>query len=99
MPALAELWLHDNMLSRTIPSELGQATSLVNVFLDSNRLSGSLPSTLSQLSLLQSLRVFQNELTGTISSELCMMKSNGGLEYLAADCLSEMECDCCNNCY
>ena len=85
--------------SGTIPEELGELESVVNVYLHENKLRGSLPSTLIKLSQLGSLRLYENDLTGDISPDLCELKSHSSLGYIAADCVSKMECTCCDKCY
>ena len=60
-----ELDLGDNQISGTIPSNLGELTSLTNLSLFTNRLTGSVPS-LSGLSNLKELSLSGNSLVGTI---------------------------------
>jgi hypothetical protein len=54
----------------TIPSGLGQVSTLQDLFLYDNYLNGTIPSELGQISTLQSLRLEYNALTGKIPSEL-----------------------------
>ena len=60
-----ELDLGDNQISGTIPSNLGELTSLTNLSLFTNRLTGSVPS-LSGLSNLKELSLSGNGFVGTI---------------------------------
>ena len=64
------LWLHNNQLSGSIPSELDNLTSLTELYLYNNRLSGIVPSELGNLSNLVRLRLYNNQLSGSIPSEL-----------------------------
>ncbi|WP_428277985.1 hypothetical protein [Candidatus Palauibacter sp.] len=71
--------LRDNGLTGSIPPEIGNFESLVNLFLISNDLTGSLPSELGELARLEYLDVSSNMLTGSLSSELGELAR---LEYL-----------------
>ena len=59
-----------NALTGTIPSELGQLTSLTNMDLSYNSLTGTIPSELDQLTALTYMNLYSNSLNGTIPSEL-----------------------------
>jgi len=60
---LIKLYLHQNELSGSIPSELGNLSNLESLILSYNNLSGNLPSELSNLSNLTLLEVNHNQLT------------------------------------
>ena len=57
-------------LTGTIPTELGELTSLQSLRLDRNSLSGTIPSELGNLTKLTRMDLWNNELSGTIPSEL-----------------------------
>ena len=57
-------------LTGTIPTELGELTSLQFLRLDRNSLSGTIPSELGNLTNLTEMYLWNNELSGTIPSEL-----------------------------
>ena len=67
---VVEMELTYERLSGTIPSELGDLSSLTNLHLGGNRLSGTIPPELGKLSSLTSLRLDWNKLRGPIPSEL-----------------------------
>jgi Leucine-rich repeat (LRR) protein len=67
---ITEIRLKKNNLTGTIPSELGQLTSMKYLSLDTNKLSGNIPSQLGNLSNLEYLYLSGNQLTGTIPAEL-----------------------------
>ena len=75
MTSLQRLYLYDNQLTGTIPSELGSLTSLLYLSLWSNQLTGAIPSELGDLTNLQRLYLYDNQLTGTIPSELGSLTS------------------------
>ena len=65
-----------NSLTGTIPSELGDLSSIERLYLGANLLTGTIPSALGNLSSVERLVLGNNSLTGTIPSEL------GGLSNL-----------------
>jgi len=67
---LTELSLSSNNLVGTIPSGLGDLTTLTTLQLGSNSLSGSIPTELGNLTALEYLSFYNNSLTGTIPAQL-----------------------------
>ena len=57
-------------MSGTIPSEIGNLTSLRDLELDDNQLSGTIPSEIGNLTSLRDLELDDNQLSGTIPSEI-----------------------------
>ena len=104
---LKDLVLSMNSLTGTIPTHLGRLTTLTNLYLSQNDLTGTIPLALTQLINLEDLWLFKNNLTGQVPLGFCEAPftdwiSNG--EYgdiyrLYADCLSEVQCDCCDRCW
>ena len=64
------LFLTDNLLTGTIPPELGALESLTDLWLNSNSLSGSIPPALGNLAKLENLILSLNSLDGSLPSEL-----------------------------
>uniref|UniRef100_A0A0E0CHJ8 Receptor kinase-like protein Xa21 n=1 Tax=Oryza meridionalis TaxID=40149 RepID=A0A0E0CHJ8_9ORYZ len=64
------LWLRQNKLSGTIPSEIGNLKSLSVLYLDENMFSGSIPPTIGNLSNLLVLSLAQNNLSGLIPDSI-----------------------------
>ena len=64
------LALEGNQLTGSIPSELGNLTSLQYMSLWENQLTGPIPPQLGQLTNLSSTHLFSNQLTGEIPPEL-----------------------------
>ena len=102
--ALKELALYLNQLTGTIPSELGQLTALTLLNLRSNQLRGSIPVTLTQLVELKNIYLYNNLLTGQVPSGFCeapfpnwRASAYDGNKFVA-DCMSEVQCDCCDQC-
>jgi Leucine-rich repeat (LRR) protein len=46
---LVELWLDDNHLTGTIPSEIGALTNLASLSVSNNALTGTIPTTIANL--------------------------------------------------
>jgi serine/threonine protein kinase len=72
--------LPSSSLTGTIPTEIGNLTTLVRVDLSRNSLSGCLPESLGQLTDMVYLDVSNNALTGTIPTSFSFLDS---LQYLA----------------
>ncbi|MBW2731126.1 MAG: hypothetical protein JRH20_01965, partial [Deltaproteobacteria bacterium] len=67
---ITQLHVSGDVLTESIPLELGQLTNLTRLSLDSNRLSGNIPPELGQLTSLTQLHLFSNSLSGSIPLEL-----------------------------
>jgi hypothetical protein len=72
---LKKLDLSLNLLSGTIPTEIGLLSSLTDLHLDGNGLEGTLPSEIGMLTSAVTIRTFQNFLNGTIPKELGYLTS------------------------
>eukprot|EP00903_Cladosiphon_okamuranus_P018178 g16724.t2 len=64
------LTIWNNLLSGSIPGELGQLTALQRLFFATNQLTGSIPPELGRLAALQRLELLENKLTGSIPPAL-----------------------------
>eukprot|EP00850_Spirogloea_muscicola_P017620 SM000153S01609 [mRNA] locus=s153:192329:197990:+ [translate_table: standard] len=67
------LQLPGQQLTGTMPSSLGNLTSLTTLHLYNNNLSGSIPPTLGNLAQLSLLNLDNNTLTGSIPTTLCQL--------------------------
>jgi len=74
-----QLWLYNNSLGGTLPSDLGNLPNLLYLDLTSNHISGSIPVELGDLSNLEDLYLDDNWLTGSIPPELGNLSSLQGL--------------------
>ena len=63
---LQRLWLANNLVSGTVPTEYGTLTNLVDLQLHGDRLSGTLPTELGMLTALTELRLDSNSISGFI---------------------------------
>ena len=103
LTALTALYLWQNQLTGTIPSQFGQLTALTVLNLRSNRLTGTIPLVLTQLSNLNYLYIHNNNFTGQVPSGFCAAPfpdwRNTGNNALITDCISEVQCDCCDVCF
>ena len=70
---LRGLYIHDNPLGGTIPSELGQLTRLRRLWIHSSNLTGTIPPELANMANLGTLNLRGNGLTGSIPTELGRM--------------------------
>jgi Leucine-rich repeat (LRR) protein len=64
------LWLDDNKITGTIPTQLGLLTELASISLTNATLRGKIPTELGMLSGLRRLWLYSNELTGSVPAEL-----------------------------
>jgi hypothetical protein len=64
------LYLYNNELTGSIPSEFGKFKNLYSLYLNNNQLSGSIPVELSDLTSLSVLYLNNNQLSGEIPSNL-----------------------------
>ena len=71
-PKLELLWISDNpKLSGTLPTYLGEFTSLVSLSVYNTSVAGSIPTTIyTSLSKLNSLRLYKSKFTGSISEDI-----------------------------
>ncbi|KAL3538477.1 hypothetical protein ACH5RR_001843 [Cinchona calisaya] len=77
----------------TIPSEIGNLSSLQSINLDSNEFTGVIPPTLGKLSRVDRIYLENNKLQGYIPKELCQLKNLGDL-YLNDNMLQGSIPDC-----
>ena len=100
-----QLILWGDNLQGTIPSELGLLTALTWLSMSRNQLSGTIPTELTQLTNMEELYLYGNNLIGTVPSGFCAApfpdwRTDGQAgNKLYADCMSEIQCDCCDACY
>jgi Leucine-rich repeat (LRR) protein len=67
---VTRLYLSNNELDGSIPSEIGDLTSLQRLYLQNNELSSSIPAEIGDLASLQRLDLSNNQLSGSIPSEI-----------------------------
>ena len=92
-----QLSLDHNSLRGSIPTEIGNLTSLKGLFLKNNYLSGSIPTQIGSLTSLQFFYLYDNTLSGSIPDGVCDL--NPGNFYLQADCVNcnLSKAGCCYN--
>lgn len=69
---------------------------LEDLNLSYNSLTGSIPEVYSDFDGLKTLLVQGNNLEGVMPEDICSLSSVTALE---ADCVEEIICDCCTQCY
>jgi len=86
-----------NPIGGTIPESIGSGWPNLDSFrVWSTELSGKIPESLSSWNKLRVAEFNDTNLEGTVPSGMCDAE---GLEILAADCTSEIECSCCTACF
>jgi len=97
---LKGLSLTSCQLTGTIPTEFGNLDKLESVWLFNNTLTDSIPNEIGDMENLKLFQTEDNMLTGTMPESVCTNFESDvhPLSALATDCLTEVECDCCNCC-
>ncbi|XP_020096126.1 leucine-rich repeat receptor-like serine/threonine-protein kinase At1g17230 isoform X1 [Ananas comosus] len=67
---LKRLYIYRNQLDGTIPKELGDCRSAIEIDFSENRLAGTIPGELGRIQTLRLLHLFENRLQGRIPPEL-----------------------------
>ena len=67
---IVSIFMYNNNLIGTIPTEIGNFQYLRSLSLQSNQLTGQIPSSIGNISTLESLRLESNSLTGSIPLEM-----------------------------
>lgn len=76
MKNIFELWVDDNPeIVGTIPSEIGQISTMASLSVSSCGLTGQIPTEIGKLSLMQQMWFFGNWFTGSIPSEFAKLSS------------------------
>jgi len=98
---LASLSLTNATLTGTIPEEMGQLTDLHRLWLYSNQLTGTIPAALGSLANLEVVELHNNKLTGQMPQGVCDSVGKAEYEYksLTSNCISEVTCECCTECF
>ena len=77
---LATLWLDNNPIAKSIPTEIGLLTNLDDFSVTNADLTGSIPTEFGHLKKLKKIWLFNNKLVGTVPTQLSKLT---GLEVLA----------------
>ncbi|CAL1411618.1 unnamed protein product [Linum trigynum] len=75
LPNLTHLELSVNLLTGSIPPEIGLLANLIDLDFSLNQLSGPIPSEIGRLTNLQVLHIVENKLTGPIPDEIGRLES------------------------
>ncbi|GAX22969.1 hypothetical protein FisN_15Hh136 [Fistulifera solaris] len=99
LSTLRQLDLNDNALTGILSSEIGNMGNLTFLQIHQNQFEGTFPSALGRLSLLEAASFESNTFEGSIPASVCSLASDGPLASLSSDCLTEVECSCCTQCF
>ena len=81
-------------MTGTIPETLSELSELTKLNLDGNLFNGTLPLGLVDIESLKEVSLHGNEITGVIDESLCQGKT-----ILTSDCIEEVDCSCCTQCF
>jgi hypothetical protein len=103
---LTRVYLDNNALNGTIPSNYANPPGLQELFINNNMLTGTIPAvTETQFASLLEFTLQYNDLTGSMPNGICQLRESGVLGSLFSDCggqSPEIQCDfpdCCNRCF
>jgi hypothetical protein len=98
MPRIVELWIDLNpFIDGSIPSQVGDLTTLKSLSLTGNTLTGVLPTVLGRLTELRQLWLYDNSLSGPIPSELGNLARLGTLQLESNNLSGAMPSEVCSN--
>ena len=75
MSNLISIWLDNNSITMSIPTEIGKLTNLRSVSIANTKLTGTIPTEVGLLTNLQRLWLYKNNLTGTVPTEMELLTS------------------------
>jgi len=98
------LVLRGNSFSGRLPPSFAGLENLENLSLENNQFTGILSTELGTLSNLKYLQLQNNSFVNTsVPDEICALKQGffqfKKMRRLTADCLSKLNCSCCDKCY
>ena len=70
------MWLYDDSLFSSIPSNIGDLVFLDTLNLAYNQIIGGIPSSIGNLEKLNFLYLYSNQISGTIPDSICNIFSN-----------------------
>jgi hypothetical protein len=97
LTALTSFSVYDNALTGTLPVSIGQWTALTYFGVYINKMTGTIPASIGNWSQIQYAYFYYNEFTGTMPNYICTYIS--GNDQLLADCMREINCTCCTDCF
>jgi Leucine-rich repeat (LRR) protein len=85
-----------NGLTGTLPESIGQWTAMTYFNANNNKMTGTIPASIGNWSRIQVAYFDNNQFTGIMPNGICPNIRDG---LLYADCVSEITCTCCSDCY
>jgi hypothetical protein len=70
-----ELWIDDNSITGSIPTSIGERTTLRSISLAGNLLTGTIPTGIGLLTDMTRLWLYDNSLTGTVPTQIGLIKT------------------------
>jgi Leucine-rich repeat (LRR) protein len=94
---LFSLWLDDNEITRTIPTQVGRLTSLASFSIANASLTGTVPTEFGILPQLRRVWLYGNKLSGTVPEQLANLTNLEILEIHENDITGTMPREVCDN--
>jgi len=85
MTGLSWLFMNDNDITGTLPTELGNLVNMTHMSFKDCLLEGTIPSEFGRMTKLENLFLETNSLTGSMPNEVCLLR-NLALTQLVVDC-------------
>jgi hypothetical protein len=92
--------VYNSSLTGTLPEFIGEWTALTEFNVGNNEFIGTIPLSIGNWRNITSAGFSQNNFTGSVPNEFCtnIEDQGGNVILISADCLSEINCSCCNEC-
>jgi Leucine-rich repeat (LRR) protein len=97
--ALTDFYISSNSYTGTLPASIGNWSNLLSCEVSYNALTGTIPKSIENWKNITWAYFSFNNFTGTMPTGICDAINGSFYNQLTADCLSEVTCTCCTDCY